>query len=343
MHRAKSLSAKTVLPPHGGDLAWARAAFPFAPGPWVDLSTGINPWRYPAGMDPAAWSRLPSPAALAALVAAARRYYRISPESAVVPVAGVELAIRLLPRFLKRKGPVSIVGPTYSSHADAWRQAGHDVRIVARAEEIAADCELCVVVSPNNPDGRLTARDIVAASAAALSRKGGYLIADRSFADVEAVPDALPPSQGLIELRSFGKFFGLPGLRLGFVIGPEQAVGPLARALGAWPLNAAALAIGTQAFADEDWQCATRAKLRAAGEDLRALLQRYGTVLGGTDLFHLLLVEEAPALFSHLGARGVLARIFDYDQRWIRFGLPSDQVGCARLEACLEEFSENRR
>jgi len=343
MHQTQTIAPLITLPPHGGDLAWARAAFPQAHEPWLDLSTGINPWGYPVAMNPAAWSHLPSPAALKALVAAARHYYRVSPESTVLPVAGIELAIRLLPHFLNTKGPVSVIGPTYSSHADAWRQAGHDLRIVKRLDDIAADCSLGVVVSPNNPDGSLTPHAALAVSAAALSRKGGYLIADRSFADVEAVPDALPSSPGLIELRSFGKFFGLPGLRLGFVIGPEAALRPLARALGAWPLNAAALALGQQALGDEAWHAATRAKLEKAGTALRILLHRHGEVLGGTDLFQLLQVEDAPALFRHLGSHGVLARIFDYDQRWIRFGLPPDKISYERLAKCLAEFSENRR
>jgi cobalamin biosynthetic protein CobC len=343
MYRPESLSPNTALPPHGGDLAWARAAFPLAPQPWIDLSTGINPWSYPVVIDPHAWSRLPSPAALAALTAAARRYYRVSPEAAVVPVAGIELAIRLLPHFLRGEGAVSIIGPTYSSHTDAWWQAGHDIRLVNGLGDLAADSSLCVAVSPNNPDGRVTPAAMLAETAAALSGKGGYLIADRSFADIEAVPAALAPSPGLIELRSFGKFFGLPGLRLGFLIGPQEALGSLARALGAWPLNAAALDVGLAAFADQAWQATTRAKLRTAGDALQALLRRHGTVRGGTDLFQLLQLEEASTLFQHLGARGILARVFDYDPRWIRFGLPPDQAGFARLEVCLAEFSGTRR
>lgn len=335
---ASALSGTGGLPHHGGDLDWARANFPLAPKSWIDLSTGINPAPYPVVA--ARCDRLPTPAALDSLLDAARRYYGMAGGDALAAVAGVELAIRLLPHLETRKRRVGIVGPTYASHAEAWRAAGHTVRVVATVAAILEDCDIAVVVSPNNPDGRSVAREELAVLADRLHRKQGFLVADRSFADVEEDPAALPCRPGLVELRSFGKFFGLPGLRLGFVLGDAAR---LPSVLGAWPVSAAAIATGRLALLDRDWHAATRAGLAEARARLDDILGRHGTIVGGTDLFRLLRAEDAASLFRHLASRAILTRIFDYDARWIRFGLPADAAARTKLADALNDFPENAR
>lgn len=329
-----------AMPLHGGDLAWAAAAFPSAPPPWIDLSTGINPWSYPHR--DVEWNRLPYPGELEALLSAARSTYRLAPECPLTAVAGVELAIRLLPHLVGRALRVNVVGPTYASHADAWRQAGHAVRPLRSGEATMQDCDICVVVTPNNPDGRVTPEETLVALAEEANRAGATLIVDRSFGDIDEASGALPPARGLLELRSFGKFFGLPGLRLGFAMGDERLVDLLRRILGPWPINSAALAVGSAALSDEVWQRETRQRLKTAAAGLNSVLRQHGTVVGGTDLFRLLAVADAAPLFRHLASRGILTRIFDYEPRWIRFGLPREDAARRRLAASLEEFAEER-
>jgi cobalamin biosynthetic protein CobC len=331
---------RTSVPLHGGDVVWAQDAFPDALLPWIDLSTGISPWSYSVEAVDVFWNRLPSPAALQTLLAAARTCYRIPPKCAVTATAGAELAIRLLPKVLDVRGRIGIVGPTYSSHADAWRQAGYEVDVVGAVADIGTECTLAVIVSPNNPDGRCVDSSTLASLADRQAEKDGYLVVDRSFADVSTEPAALPYHSSLIELRSFGKFFGLPGIRLGFVIAEEKITTAFRRILGAWPLNAAALAFGCEALPDENWQQQMRTKLIAASAELDAVLLRHGVpVIGGTSLFRLARVGDARGLFRDLASHGILTRIFDYDPHWIRFGLPADENAWKRLTQALRYFS----
>src|SRR5262245_24169456 len=118
--------ARSAVQEHGGDLAAVRAAYPKAPRPWLDLSTGINPWAYPAGTKwPAAWQGLPGAADETAVREAAAAYYGVAPDE-VVSAPGSQAVIQWLPR-LRRPGSVAVLGPTYNEHAASWRVAGHDV------------------------------------------------------------------------------------------------------------------------------------------------------------------------------------------------------------------------
>ena len=189
---------------HGGRLAAAAARFSDAPRPWLDLSTGVNPRPYPLRPVPrSALARLPDPQETAAAEAAAARAFG-APADRVAAVPGSEIALRLLPRLLGARS-VAIAAATYSGHAEAWRAAG----VMAAADPDAA--EAWVVVNPNNPDGAVTpAADILA------SAERRWTIVDEAFADPAREHSVADHAKGrLVVLRSFGKFYGLPGLRLG--------------------------------------------------------------------------------------------------------------------------------
>src|SRR3546814_11363126 len=84
-----------------------------------------------------------------------------------------------------------------------------------------------ILANPNNPDGRTIMPDFLADRLGRLSASSGWLVVDEAFAD--AVPEAslatqVRDNQRLILFRSFGKFFGLPGVRLGFVLGPRSLI-----------------------------------------------------------------------------------------------------------------------
>lgn len=326
---------------HGGDLAAAIARAGGAPGDWLDLSTGINPrmWPasglYPAPLPPlpaAAWARLPEAPALEALIAAARRAYGVPPTAAIVAAPGASALIRLVPR-LARPVAVAIPGPTYNEHAAAFAAEGWRV-----TDRPTPGVTAAVIVNPNNPDGRLWARPDLLLMAEALD----LLVVDESF--IDPVPEfSLVPDtgrEGLVVLRSFGKFFGLAGLRLGFAIGAPAAIARLGELLGPWAVSGPAIAIGRAALGDTGWAEAERARLAADAERLSALGRAAGwREVGGTALFRTFATPEARAARDRLAAVRIWSRIFPYSPTWLRLGLPGD-AGWARLEAALRAGPE---
>lgn len=314
---------------HGGALDAMRAAFPDAPTPWVDLSTGINPWSYPVALESEAWTRLPTRAAFLACRDAMAAAWGAPPD-AVLPVPGTELAIRLLPSLIKGHD-VAVLGPTYDDHARAWSAAGRTVREVGDACGLAG-ADVAVLCNPNNPDGRR--HD----PARLLALGARWLVVDEAYA--ELAPDrslaAHAGEPGLVMLRSFGKFYGLAGLRLGAVLGPPKLLYRLSASLGSWSVSGPALRLGATAYADRAWQDTTRARLYAAAADLRDRLAASGLeIVGGTSLFILARADDAPARWLKLAEAGVYARRFARDPTLLRFGLPATSDEADRLSASL--------
>jgi cobalamin biosynthetic protein CobC len=323
----------TVPDAHGGDLAVADTLFGAPAAGWLDLSTGINPWPYPVPAIPTArWHRLPG--GDDELRAAATRFYGAGDPDCIVAAAGSQAILQALPHVL-RPGRVAVLGPTYAELSRVWAQAGHAVA-AARTLDDAAGATILVLANPNNPDGRVLARDRLLNIAAGLGQRGGWLIVDEAFADatpeISLAPQAGAP--GLIILRSFGKFFGLAGLRLGFALTERRVADRLRAMLGPWPVSGPALEIGAAALADQAWIDAMRLKLPAQARALRAALETARLpVIGGTALFQLAACDDAPAIFEALGARGIYVRRFAHNPRWLRFGLPGDAF--ARLQDAL--------
>ncbi len=317
--------------PHGGRLAEARRRHPSAPTPWLDLSTGINPegWRGDRASQEAL-SRLPDPAEVAALESAGARAFGCDPAQ-VVAVGGAEAGLRLLPDLLPIDR-IAVASPTYGSHADAWRLSGAVVETVPRGELFGSLADALLVVNPNNPDGAATpGADLVAQVA------GRWLIIDESFVEVRPDLSATSLATGrTVELRSFGKFYGLAGVRLGFVVcDPELAV-VLRRRIGDWPVSADAVVMGQAAYADTAWAEATRGCLERDAAQLDAMLVAAGfEMLGGTSLFRLTRSIDAEARAETLAQAGILVRTFAHDPELIRFGLPG-RNDWLRLQSALE-------
>ena len=335
---ARSPAPVEALALHGGQLSAARAAFPDAPEPWIDLSTGINPHAYPVGdLAVEVWRRLPDPAALAALERAARACYRATPEIPIVAAPGTQALIQLLPR-LHPAPRVAVLGFGYQEHPDAWRAAGAEVRVTEDLD-VLATADVAVVVNPNNPDGRHLAPADLIRLGARMSGRGGMLVVDEAFAEAGQSDVSLVPrlaTDNVLVLRSFGKFFGLAGLRLGFAIGAPALCSDLRRSLGPWAVPGPAIAIGRRALADSEWQLATRQRLAAEAARLDELLLSAGfTIRGGTTLFRLVEHPGAAELFARLGRAGILVRPFRQKPAWLRFGLPGDEPAWDRLARAL--------
>ncbi len=330
-------AALAELQRHGGCLTAAAKAFPRAQTPWIDLSTGVNPVPYPlrGKMD---FARLPDPTDVAALEAAAAKSFGTAAEN-VIAVAGSDAALHALPRLLDAR-TVGIVSPTYGGHAEAWRTAGRAVTTVQCATLDVTEHDAVVIVNPNNPDGSVLPAADLRHLAAQLTRRGAWLIIDEAFAEVTPeISVAAEPQGRLIVLRSFGKFYGLPGVRLGFIVAHASIARTLRPAFGDWPLNAAAIAAGLGAYADTAWQERTRRRLASAAKRLDRLLRATGfDIVGGSSLFRLARHQQADACFHHLAQAGILTRRFGHDPCILRFGLPAPSQW-KRLTAALESWS----
>lgn len=316
---------------HGGNLDQARLRFGGRAEDWIDLSTGINRLPYSVGeIDARYWNALPSRSEIATLHQAAQHAYGTS--APIVAMGGAQAAIQLLPQ-LGPHGRARILAPTYNEYAAVLSVAGWKVEQVSELDALAG-ADLAIVVNPNNPDGRChPPKDLLA-----LLPCVGRLVIDESFAD--AVPHLSLASEaeraGLLILRSFGKFYGLAGLRLGFALGNAADIARLAAMSGPWPISGAAIAIGRRALRDDDWARATSARLARDSSRLDAMAQSQGWRLaGGTPLFRLYETADAPAAQEKLARGRIWSRVFAQQPTWLRLGLPGSEVEWARLAEVL--------
>lgn len=315
---------------HGGRLAQARAHY--GGEQWIDLSTGINPqpWRGAATIAPD-WQALPDPAALADLEAAAAAHFGTAPAH-VCALPGSEIGLRMLGKLLDQPGCHLV--PSYRTHADAFPRSQP-----LRAPEDAPPGTALLLANPNNPDGHLFPRTHMQTLLASQEKGNGWLIVDEAFADCTpcaSIAGEVADDRRLIVLRSFGKFFGLAGLRLGFLIAPCAIIATCRHMLGDWPLSAAAIDFGRAAYRDHNWIAQTVAALHDRATQLDQLLARHGLEpRGDCPLFRLVETPDAVALFDKLARQAILTRPFEDQPHWLRFGLPANDAAMARLDAAL--------
>lgn len=331
---------------HGGALGRASAIYGRPVADWVDLSTGINPVAYPvAGLAEEIWTRLPEAETHESFQQAAADYLQLADPGLITAAPGTQCLIQMLPR-LRGASKVAVLSPTYNEHAHVWRSFGHDVVETTDLDQVDETFDVAVVVNPNNPDGRANGPDDLLRLADRLAGRGGWLVVDEAFAD--ATPDISVASaagrRGLLVLRSFGKFFGLAGLRLGMILGERDMLPEFDRHLGPWAVPGPSLAIGIQAYADSGWIAATRQRLATDRERLQGMLKRSGLHLAGaTDLFVLAAADDGADRCQRLAEDGILVRKFSYDATWLRVGLPGPEDHWRRLEKALSRTGRPRR
>ncbi|MGC1333428.1 threonine-phosphate decarboxylase CobD [Pseudomonas sp.] len=324
---------------HGGRLRKAAQHYGIAEADWLDLSSGLAPWPWAIPPIPErAWARLPETDD--GLEAAACAYYGVAQ---VLPVPGSQCAIQLLPR-LRRGGKIGVLSPCYAEHAEAWRRAGHLVREVTESEVdfFLDSLDVLVVVNPNNPTGRLLPAERLLEWHARLAQRGGWLVVDEAFMDntpaVSLAPHVERP--GLIVLRSFGKFFGLAGVRLGFVLANSRFLQLLAEQVGPWAVSGPTRILGQACLADGDGHQRMIERSALASQRLASLLARFDLAPhGGCALFQWLATDKAGALHEFLAQRGILVRLF-VNTSSVRFGLPPEEPDWLRLEQALQAFAK---
>jgi cobalamin biosynthetic protein CobC len=319
---------------HGGRLLRAARAYGIAPADWLDLSTGISPFAWPVPPIPSAvWARLPDDED--GLVEVAQAYYD-APQ--ILPVAGSQAAIQTLP-LLRPVSRVGVIAPGYNEHAHAWRRAGHQV-IELSAEELLArvdDVDVLVLIHPNNPGGDRFDPATLLACHARLATRGGWLIVDEAFMD--ATPDdSLCPhtaDDGLIVLRSVGKFFGMAGARAGFICANASLLDAASEQLGPWAISGPARYVLRLALTDIAWHAQARKRLQACSARLAQLLMKYDIApTAGCAFFQWWRNERAGDMHGALAAQGILTRLFDQPHS-LRFGLPENNAAFERLDAAL--------
>jgi len=315
---------------HGGKLAVAAREHGIPLDKWVDLSTGIHPVGYPVPpIPPECWRRLPEDED--GLLPAAADYYGTKN---LLPCAGSQAAIQALP-LLRAPSRVGVLSPTYTEHAHAWRQAGHAVETLADYE--AGNLDVLVLANPNNPTGRLVPAATLLEWHAELASRGGWLVVDEAFMD--ATPEfslsAHAGLPGLIILRSLGKFFGLAGIRAGFVLAWPELLAELQEKLGPWSVAHPTRWVTRQVLANHAWQAEQRIWLAQHSLQLAELLTRHDLAPnGGTALFQWVKTPDAEKIHHQLAHLGILTRLF-IETSSLRFGLPADERAWAKLDYLL--------
>ncbi|NWD72260.1 threonine-phosphate decarboxylase [Pseudomonas gingeri] len=323
---------------HGGRLRKAVEHYGIAEADWLDLSSGLAPWPWPIPPIPErAWARLPETDD--GLEQAACTYYSAP---LVLPVPGSQAAIQLLPR-LRRSGKVGVLSPCYAEHAEAWRRNGYIVREVLEHEVdfFLDSLDVLVVVNPNNPTGLSLAPEQLLEWHGRLAQRGGWLVVDEAFMDNTPQRSLAAHSHkvGLIVLRSFGKFFGLAGVRLGFVLAEAQLLKLLAEQVGPWAVSGPTRVLGQVCLADTAGHERQRVRSEQASQRLVELLTRFGLApQGGCALFQWLVTSRAEALHEFMAGRGILLRLFTQNSS-LRFGLPANEADWLRLEQALSAFA----
>lgn len=309
---------------HGGGIEAARAHFGDSDQPWLDLSTGINPTPWPgAGQIAIDWQRLPEERDLRDLEAAAAAHFDCDPAH-VCALPGTEIGLRLIGELIP--GPARFAAPSYRTHGDMFGGAKPG------ALDDADRGGTLILANPNNPTGHVTIRH-------KLLDWPDWLIVDEAFADCDqthSVAGDVADDRRLVVFRSFGKFFGLAGLRLGFVLAPRPIIAGFRALMGAWPVSAAAIAIGAAAYRDKAWIDAARRKLSHDAKALDVVLAKHGhQPKGECPLFRLIQTTEVSHLFNNLAHESILTRPFDYAPDWLRLGLPGTPAALDRLDRAL--------
>ncbi len=322
---------------HGGGITEAAAAYGGSPQDWLDLSTGINPNPVPLPDIPIhAWHRLPDRHLVDRARNAAARYYR---SNNILPLAvpGTQSVIQLLPRLVAPGRRIAIFGPTYGEYARAFVSAGFAIDEISTPAQVTPDHGLVVLVNPNNPTGRAVPPADVAGMAQQMTAHGGLLLVDEAFGDTEphlSVAAQAVSHDNLVVFRSFGKFFGLAGLRLGFVIAAEPVLSAFQEWLGPWAVSGPALVVASDLMGGDTQPVQSLILARKQGLD--TVLRQAGlTIIGGTPLFTLVEHERAPDLHAHLCRARILTRKFGYAPSWLRIGLAPDAAGDTRLADAL--------
>jgi len=358
---------------HGGQLQQVAQQYNIPFCDWLDVSTGIAPINYPIPAIPLnVWQQLPQQSP--ELVAAAKQYYQCSQ---LMITNGSQAIIKALPALyhqINTQGrDVYLPQRGYKEHAHAWQIAGYNLHfyqtLLPEIHDLLPN-SILVIINPNNPTGQFFNRQVIDHYQQQLKRLNGLLVLDEAFIDVmpsdesycsqiasqstdqvtgqipvQALDQALEQTSNnhCLVLRSFGKFFGLAGIRIGFLIADRFWCQKFEKVLGPWQVNGPAQVIAQHALQDTKWQHTQRKTLgKLKGAQALIFKQVFpGTILQGIhgcDLFITLSFHQpdaAKSLYHLLCQQGVYCRLSD-EQDTLRFGITT-QASLPRLTMACKQ------
>jgi len=366
-------STYPFLPKHGGDIESAVSFFNIKRERWLDLSTGINPNSWMSQnlyLPDEIFQRLPEKND--ELQLAALRHYLTCIEdqqnmmappialsaSNILPCAGSQQAIQWLPQLRQQKSvnwqqdKVWVTDGSFSGHRESWENAGFRVNIspCQQIERVLVTqkVDVLVVINPDNPTGYQWDIAKLLSWAKILSRRGGWLIVDEAFAHelqssvCSQLEENIEHLSGIFVLKSVGKFFGLAGIRSGFVISSEKNIKALSNLQGDWALGHVAQYITQKAFMDSQWITSQIQQLSQQSQRLNMLISKYfGIKAIGSSLFQTFYSANAYQYFYKLAEKGILVRFLpatQFSNTGIRIGLPANEPEWERLELAIKNI-----
>ncbi len=354
-----------MRPGHGGCRIQAEKKYSPAQS-MLDLSTGINPNGWPVPIVPAEiYNRLPE--SDDGLMEAAQSYYQTKN---ILPVSGSQEAIQLLPvifhqyKMLPEKSRVGIISPCYAEHEFQWKKNNFSIihLLTENIDDTIESLNVLLIINPNNPTGELIAQEKLKKWHSQLKKNNGYLIIDEAFMDSTPENSLIKKNQpdNLIVLRSIGKFFGLAGVRCGFVIAPTKILSQMAYHQGPWSVSGPTRWLVKKALMDKQWIEDNKLILKNESMRLKKCLKYYfskvdpQSLISGSVLFQTVYINNAYDLFERLAKEGVLIRLLDkacscsscstlhetiyQPNKGIRIGLPANEIQWQKLEAALESL-----
>lgn len=347
---------------HGGTIFAVARQLGVLPEALLDFSASINPLGPAPGVRDAltaAYDRLvhypdSSSATLREALAACHGF---TPQQICVANGSTEL-IHLIPRMQRfRIKRALLLVPSFSEYARSLELSGWSVDplVMSAADGFKLDItkiekalyrkyDLLFLCNPGNPTGRLYTRHEIGRLLELCRQAGTLFVHDEAFMDFceeESAKQFLDEDGSLLILRSMTKFYGFPGLRLGYALGSPTLITELERLRPPWSVGLLAQAAGLAALADTNYARMTRELVAVERQRLSTALQGGGVkVFGGVANY--LLVEiltglTATELQHRLMERGILIRnccnFAGLDERFFRVAVRSGRENDRLLQA----------
>lgn len=252
-------------------------------------------------------------------------YLGINDPECIVPGNG---AVELIYKLVAASGGKRVISlrPTFSEYARAAKAAGIEY-VDMEPDSLLMGIrpgDLVILCNPNNPTGKLIRKAEMLELAAAISGMGCRLVIDEAFMEFtdsypnDSMIDCLDQFDNLTIIKAATKFFGMPGIRLGYGVTANRLAAKAVKAyMEPWNLNTAAVIAASCIFDDKEYIEKSRAWIRSERSFLYEKLSEFKElkVWASDANFHLLELTggrlDAKQLKSEMVRNGVLIRTAD--------------------------------